>query len=85
MLYFCQGEGGADYNIAFKMRENAHGHFLCAFGLSELSESGVGSVSTCPERAKARMYALRLFIHQRLQIMQLPSQRRMDAALRATC
>lgn len=61
------------------------GIFLYTFGLSKLSGSDVGSVSACPERAKARMCALRLFIHQRLQIMQLPSQRRMDAALRATC
>lgn len=34
--------------------------------------------------SRARMYALRLFIHQRLRIMQLPSQQRTSAALRAT-
>lgn len=41
---FLSGEGEADYNIAFKIRGNAHGHFLYTFGLSKLGESGVEGV-----------------------------------------
>lgn len=85
-LFFRQWEGGAESILAFKRIGDARGHSLSAFGLSRLSESGNGeSASPRPERDKPRMYALRLFIHQRLQIMQLPSQRRMDAALCVTC